>query len=101
MTNNPLRVIIRVCVTDIPAQPVERVYCLGRDFCQQILHRPFNKNLQDECHDAMHFLPNFDSKDHVNAWFLFDFNVTGPLDKGEVLTIPHKVYSATRQGESW
>jgi hypothetical protein len=101
MNKDPLRVIIRVCVTDIPAKPVERVYRLGRDFCQQILHRPFNKNLQDECHDAMHFLPNCDSEKNVKAWFLYDFNVTGPLDKVQVLAIPHEVYHATRQGESW
>ncbi len=101
MNNNPLRVIIRVCVTDIPAKPVERVYRLGCDFCEQVLHRPLNKNLQDECHDAMHFLPKCDSENKVNAWFLYDFNVTGSLDKGEVLTIRHEVYLATRQGESW
>ncbi|KAH8719337.1 hypothetical protein GQ44DRAFT_775471 [Phaeosphaeriaceae sp. PMI808] len=101
MNRNPHRVIIRVYVTDIPAKPVEWVYRLGRDFCQQILNRPFNKNLQDECHDAMHFLPNCDSEDNVNAWFLYDFNVTGPLDKGQILAIPHEVYHATRQGESW
>jgi hypothetical protein len=101
MNKNPLRVVIRVCVTDIPAKPVERVYRLGCDFCQQILNRSFNKNLHDECHDAMHFLPNCDSENNVNAWFLYDFNVTGPLDKGQVSAIPHEVYHATRQGESW
>jgi hypothetical protein len=45
MNRNPLRVIIRVCVTDIPAKLAERVYRLGCDFCQQNLNRPFNKNL--------------------------------------------------------
>jgi hypothetical protein len=49
----------------------------------------------------MHFLPNCDSENNVNAWFLYDFNVTGPLDKGQVSPIPHEVYHATRQGESW
>ena len=101
MNNNPLRVIIRVCVTDIPAQPVERVYRLGRDFSQQILRREFNNDLQAECHDAMHFLPRFDSEDAVKAWFMYDFNVTSSLSKEEVRTIPHEVYHATRQGDSW
>ncbi|KAH9222681.1 hypothetical protein DL95DRAFT_143274 [Leptodontidium sp. 2 PMI_412] len=99
---NPRRVIIRVCVTDIPAaNPQERVYRLGRDFCQQILQRSFNNNLQDECHDAMHFLPNFDSENNVKAWFIYDFDVTGPLSKEEVLTIPHEVYHATRKENTW
>jgi hypothetical protein len=44
----------------------------------------------------MHFLPNCDSGDSVNAWFLYDFNITGPLDKGQVLAIPHEAYYATR-----
>jgi hypothetical protein len=55
MSNNPLRVIIQVCVADILAELVERVYRLGRDFCQQILYRPFNNNLQGKCHDAYAF----------------------------------------------
>ncbi|TAQ88810.1 hypothetical protein B7494_g2867 [Chlorociboria aeruginascens] len=98
---NPRRVIIRAWVTDIPADPQERVYCLGRDVCQQILYRPFNNNLQDKCHDAMHFLPNFDSENNVKAWFIYDFNVTGPLSKAAVLTIPHEVYQATRKEDTW
>jgi len=98
---NPRRVLIRVCVTDIPANPQERVYHLGRDFCQQILRRPFNNNLQDECHDAMHFLPNSDSENNTKEWFLYDFNVTGPLIREEVLTILHEVYYATRMKDTW
>ncbi|KAH7317667.1 hypothetical protein BKA65DRAFT_541701 [Rhexocercosporidium sp. MPI-PUGE-AT-0058] len=101
MANDSQRVIIRVCVTDIPGNPQERVYKLGRDFCQQILHRSFNNNLQDACHDAMHFLPNFDSENDVKAWFIYDFNVTKPLSKEEILAVPHAVYHATRQGDIW
>ncbi|KAH7317361.1 hypothetical protein BKA65DRAFT_557563 [Rhexocercosporidium sp. MPI-PUGE-AT-0058] len=98
---NPQRVIIRVRVMDIPADVQKRVSRLGRDFCQQILQRPFNNNLQDECHDAMHFLPNFDSENDVKAWFVYDFNVTRPLSKEEVLTIQHNVYHATRREDTW
>lgn len=97
----PRRVIMRVRVTSIPGNPQARVYRLGRDFCQDILQRPFNNNLQEEPHDAMHFLPNCDSENDVNAWFIYDFNVTGPLSKEEVLTIAHEVYHATRIGEAW
>ncbi|KAK0110166.1 hypothetical protein ONS95_002817 [Cadophora gregata] len=97
----PLRVIIRVCVTDIPGEPEKRVHRLGSDFCEQIISWPFNNDLQDKCHDAMHFLPDFDSENNVRAWILYDFNVVEPLDKGQVLEIQHLVYHATRQGESW
>ena len=76
-------------------------YRLGRDFCQETLKRPFNKSLQDECHDAMHLLPKFDSENEVKAWFLYDFNVTGPLGRREVFTIRHEVYLATWQEDSW
>ncbi|TAQ90621.1 hypothetical protein B7494_g1032 [Chlorociboria aeruginascens] len=81
---------------DIPANPQERVYRLDRHFCQQILQRLFNNNLQDECHDAMHFLPNSDSENNVKAWFPYDLDVTGLLSKEEVLTISHDVDHATR-----
>ncbi|EPE36891.1 hypothetical protein GLAREA_09054 [Glarea lozoyensis ATCC 20868] len=101
MSNSPLRVVIRVCVTDIPANPQERVYRLGCDFAEQILRRPYNNNLRDDCHDAMHFLPNCESENSLRAWFVYDFNVTEPLDKTQVLTISHAVYHATRQGEPW
>lgn len=101
MNNEPLRVIIRTCVTDIPGEPTERVYHLGGHFCQQILRRPLNINLQTTCYDAMHFLPNFDSKNAVRAWFIYDFNVTGPLTREEVCTITHEVYHASRQDNSW
>ncbi|KAH8585954.1 hypothetical protein B0O99DRAFT_93701 [Bisporella sp. PMI_857] len=101
MDSNPLRVIIRVRVMDIPSGRNARVRCLGNIFCQQILSRQMNHDLKAECHDAEHCLPNFDSKYDVKAWFLYDFNVTGPLDKAEVMKIPHKVYLATRQEDSW
>lgn len=101
MDKKPLRVIIRVCVTDIPGDRENRVYRLGTDFCGQVLDRPFNNNMQDECHDAVHFLPNFDSENNLRAWFLYDFNVMGSLDRGQILEIQHKVYLATWQGESW
>lgn len=101
MNKNPLRVIIRVCVTDIPGNPLERPYNLGSDFSTQILDRPLSIKVQAGGYDAMHFLPNFDSGNTVRAWFLYDFNVTAPLNKEEVLVIPHEVYLATRQEDSW
>ncbi|KAH9208897.1 hypothetical protein DL95DRAFT_372767 [Leptodontidium sp. 2 PMI_412] len=101
MDSNPLRVIIRVRVMDIPSEPEARVRYLGNSFCQQILGRQMNHDSKAECHDAEHCLPNFDSKHDVKAWFLYDFNVTRSFDKEEVTRIPHKVYLATRQSDSW
>lgn len=60
-----------------------------------------NLDFKAGCYDAEHCLPNFDSNQDVKAWFLYDFNVTGTLDKTEIMKIPHKVYLATRQKESW
>lgn len=101
MDSGPLRVIIRVRVMDIPSERNARVRCLGNNFCEQILGRHMNHDLKAERHDAEHCLPNFDSENDVRAWFLYDFNVTGPVDKAEVTKIPHKVYLATRQDDSW
>src|SRR3954451_14304930 len=98
--SDPRRVVVRVWVTDIPGNQQERVYRLGRDFCQQMLQRSFN-NLHDECHNAMHFLPRFDSENDVKAWFLYDLNVMRPLSTEKVLTIPREVYHATRKEDAW
>lgn len=37
MDGEPLRVVIRVCVTDIPGDPLAGPVGLGHDFCSQIL----------------------------------------------------------------
>jgi len=53
----------------------------------------------------MHFLPGFDSAirndENISRYFIYDFNVTGRLDKEELLGIEHKFYLATRIGDSW
>jgi hypothetical protein len=36
-------------------------------------------------------LPNFDSEKPANAWFIYDFNVKGPLNKEKVLAISREV----------
>lgn len=86
---------------DIPSGRFARARCLGDSFCEQVLGRKMNHDIQAKCHDADHCLPNFDSENDVKAWFLYDFNVTRPLDKLEVIEIPHRVYHATRQENSW
>jgi hypothetical protein len=77
MDSNPLRVIIRVRVMDIPSGRFARARCLEDSFCEQILRRKMNHDKQAKCHDADHCLPNFDSENDVKAWFLYDFNVKG------------------------
>ncbi|KAG4439251.1 hypothetical protein IFR05_005289 [Cadophora sp. M221] len=78
-----------------------RVTRLAQDFSEQVRHRPFDNNLNAECHDSEHLLPNFDSENAVRAWFLINFNVKGPLSKEEVLALPHEVYHASRQQDAW
>jgi hypothetical protein len=101
MTDDPLRVIIRACVTDIPGNKLARPTRLAQDFSEQVRNRPFNNNPKAECHDSEHVLPNFDSDNAVKAWFIIDFNVKCSLSKEEVLALPHEVYHASRQGDSW
>lgn len=74
---------------------------LAQDFSEQVRNRPFNNNRQAECHDSEHILPRFDSDNAVKAWFIIDFNVKCSLSKEEVLALPHEVYLASRQGDSW
>jgi hypothetical protein len=53
----------------------------------------------------MHFLPGFDSAiqndEIISRYFIYDFNVTGRLDKEELLGIEHRFYLAIRIGDSW
>ena len=101
MDNNPLRAVIRVCVTDIPGDPLARSHRLGRDFCSQVLGRDL-KERHTGGFDFVHILPNFDSANPVNAWFLFDFDAEKHVDMLQIsASIPHKVYHATRQNDSW
>lgn len=67
MDTSPLRVVIRVHVKDIPSEPNARVCCLGDQFSRQVLSRELNHDLKAECHDAEHYLPNFDSENDIKA----------------------------------
>ena len=100
MSSNPLRVIIRVHVLDIPADPSTRMYRLGNDFSEQVLGRPIRIRVQPGGFDALHFLPGFDSDKDTKACFIYDFNVTGPLYKNKLQSITHEVYHATRKEDS-
>jgi hypothetical protein len=37
----------------------------------------------------------------LKRWFIYDFNVEGPLTKEQTSAMPHEVYLASRQGENW
>jgi hypothetical protein len=100
-SDDPVRVLIRARLWDIPGDREQRVYRLGRDFCIQNLRRELNIKITPEGYDAMHFLPRFDSCDDLTTWFIYDFNVTSSLNTEELLNIPHQVYHATRQDDSW
>jgi hypothetical protein len=95
------RVLLLVCVTDIPGSKQKRFNTLGNDFSQ---HR-FKRNIQDtpsvSGYDHPHIPGDFDSDKLLKRWFIYDFNVEGPLTKEQTSAMPHEVYLASRQGENW
>lgn len=95
------RVIIRVCVSDIPGEIGRRPNTLGQKFCSQILHRDFKKEIELSGFDSIHIPPGFDSTEPVSRWFVYDLNVKGELDKDAVKAIPHFVYFASLVNEKW
>jgi hypothetical protein len=99
--NKSLRVILYVCVTDLPGSPQNRHNFLGELFCQQVLKRKFNNKLQVLSYDYMHLPPNFDTVKPVRRWFICDLNVNCRLDKNGVLSLPHEVYYVSRQKDEW
>ncbi|KAI9759977.1 MAG: hypothetical protein M1840_002754 [Geoglossum simile] len=99
--SNQVRVIIRVCVSDIPGDPLARHQTLGDQFCQQTLLRPFSTKLQASGYDHVHIPGGFDLDKRVNRWFIYDLNVTTELEKEGLDTIPHMVFCASRQNDHW
>lgn len=99
--NGSARVVLYVCVTDLPGCPQDRHNFLGRLFCDQILKRGFNNTIQRLSYDYMHMPPNFDTDKPVRKWFICDLNVNCPLSKKEVLSLPHAVYYVSRQTDKW
>ncbi|KIV98884.1 uncharacterized protein PV09_09374 [Verruconis gallopava] len=90
------RVILQVCVTDLPGSPQNRHNVLGNAYCKQILKRNFNNQIRATGYDFMHLPPNFDMEKPVRRWFICDLNVNRRLDKEQVLKLPHSVYSVSR-----
>jgi adenylate cyclase len=98
---NARRVLLRVRVTDIPGPNQKRFHKLGNDFSQH----QFERNIQDKPsllgYDHPHIPGDFDSDQPSKRWFIYDFNVKGPLTKEQTLALPHEVYVASRQDEQW
>ncbi|KIW05860.1 uncharacterized protein PV09_03063 [Verruconis gallopava] len=100
-TRDSHRVVLQVCVTDLPGSPQNRHNVLGNAFCKQILKRDFNSQIQAPSYDFMHIPPNFDTEKPVRRWFICDLNVNRRLNKEQVLELPHSVYSVSRRNNEW
>lgn len=98
---NARRVLLRASVTDIPGLSQKRFYTLGNDFSQDKLKRPIRDEPSLSVYDHPHIPGDFDSDKPLKRWFIYDFNVEGPLTKEQTLALPHEVYLASRQGEKW
>jgi len=98
-SSGQMRVIICVYVTDIPGEPLRRHTTLGELFCDQVLHRQLNSQLNPSCYDGMHIPEGIDSDNRVKRWLIYDINVQGPLNQEELLNIPHKVFLACKNGK--
>ncbi|KAF1991386.1 hypothetical protein K402DRAFT_322753 [Aulographum hederae CBS 113979] len=99
--DEPRRVIIQACVTDIPGCPRKRFHVLGDDFCQYRLGRSFQWQVSVSGYDGCLILADCDSDEPLKRWFVYDFHVKTLLTEEEVLGLPHEVYRASRQGDKW
>jgi hypothetical protein len=98
---NARRVLLRARVTDIPGPNQKRFYTLGNDFSQHQFERTIQDKPSLSGYDHPHIPGDFDSDKPLKRWFIYDFNVEGPLTKEQTLALPHEVYVASRQGEHW
>jgi methylsterol monooxygenase len=95
------RIIIYVCVADIPGSPQRRHIALGDAVCRDLLNRKFHATLHPAVYDHVHIPPDFDSVIPLKRWFIFDLNVREALSYNDVTRMPHLVYLASRQGDEW
>ncbi|KAF2867045.1 hypothetical protein BDV95DRAFT_583451 [Massariosphaeria phaeospora] len=95
------RVAIYVKVTDIDGEALCRHITLGRAFCSSVLSRDFRSKIHSDGYDACHIPANFDSRQALSVYFLFDLGVKGPLPAGDALQIPRFVYLASRAQGTW
>lgn len=95
MDPHPTRIVIYACLTDIDGCPQGRHVNVGKDFCQAVLNRPFNSTLRPDGYDHVHIPGDFDSQEPLKRWFILDLDVTRPLNKEDVLRLPHQVYLAS------
>jgi len=86
------RICLLAKVTNIPGDPLRRARTIGEEFCNQVLRRPFNHEV-----DFDHIPPKFDSSDSVSAWFVYDINVACRLSSDQMDQIPHYVFLASFQ----
>lgn len=98
---DPRRVLLRVSVTDIPGCKQKRFHTLGNDFSLYQLKRPIRDKPSLLGYDHPHIPGEFDSEQPLKRWFIYDFNVEGPLTEEQTLALPHDVYLASRQGQNW
>ena len=95
------RIIIKACVTDIPGNPQGRFSLLGDLFCQEFLGRNLDILYQGSSYDHVHIPCDFDSDQPIRRYFIYDLNITGTLQKEELLQLPHLVYYVSRNNGKW
>jgi hypothetical protein len=101
MEARPKRVLLYVCLTDMPGNPQARHTMLGNAFCRFIIQRDFQQQPEPSGYDHIHIPPDFDSIKPLKRWFILDLGVVETLDETQVSQIPHKVYLASHQGHEW
>ncbi|EAU31844.1 predicted protein [Aspergillus terreus NIH2624] len=97
MDDEPTRVIVYTCVTDIPGDPQRRHNTLGQALCKQVFGREFHAELRPSSYDHVHIPADFDSDQPLKRWFIFDLNVKDQITVEAVSQIPHAVYLASCQ----
>ncbi|KAL4783911.1 hypothetical protein BJX76DRAFT_242531 [Aspergillus varians] len=98
---HPLRILVKVCVSDIPGHPQCRHITFGDAVCRDLLGRKFHATPRPAVYDHVHIPPDFDSSLPITRWFIFDLNVRECLSSNDVKHISHQVYYASRQGDEW
>ncbi|KAL4943989.1 hypothetical protein BDV06DRAFT_220758 [Aspergillus oleicola] len=98
---HPMRIVVCVCVSDIPGNPQARHIALGDAVCRDLFSRKLHTTVCPAVYDHVHIPGDFDSDQPLKRWFIFDLNVKETLSRNDVTRLPHLVYRASREGDKW
>lgn len=101
--SQPHRVAIRVFINDLPCEPLRRALFVSNLFAEKVLHRKLNQEAQPPVFDHVRIPDGFVEKSDnpIRRWLILDLNVSRPIYKEEMETVPVTVFQMREDDGEW